>query len=131
MRVGGKRGGGAVRGPGQAKGPSGSEKVKGPAFAGRVDRNAGVEAVSAGATSNVPASPVVREALAIVKALQEGKIPDKGAATSRLVESILKEKFGGKLAGKKKIAKAIADTIGEDPHLASLLERIWSKRESA
>lgn len=135
MRVGGKRGPGGPRGPSGPGGASGPEKAKGVGFAGKVEKNAGVEQVSAGATSSVGAagevapSAVVREAIAIAKELQEGRIGDKAAATGKLVESILKEKLGQRFGRNKKVAKAIADTISEDPHLQSVLERIWSHRE--
>src|SRR5260221_12171613 len=129
MKVGGKRGAGGSRGVGGARGPGGDEKVQGPAFAGRVEKNVAVESASAAATSSVAPSAVVREAIGIARALQEGKIGDKAQATGRLVESILKEKLGGRFGKSKKVGKAIADSIGEDPHLQSVLERIWSHRE--
>jgi hypothetical protein len=126
--VGGKRGGvGGASGP---KAASGAAQVKGPAPAGRVERNAGLEQVSAGATSNTgTVSPIVREAILIAKELQEGRIGDKAQATGRLVATILKEKLGKNFTKSKKVKQAIADTITEDPHLGRVLERIWSHRE--
>jgi hypothetical protein len=135
MRVGGKRGSGGAKGAGGAagasgaKGPQGASKVEGPSFAEKVDKNAGVESASVAATRNVAPSAIISEAIGIARALQQGAISSKAEATGQLVESILNRKLGRKFSKNKKISKAIAETLGEDPHLASVLERIWSHRE--
>src|SRR5689334_4102294 len=114
MKISGKRGSGSVRGSGGAGGASGAKgaqgtgKAEGVGFAERVDRNAGIEQVSVGATRNVAPSAVISEAIAIAKALQEGVISSKAAATGELVETILKRKLGNKFSKNKKVSKAIA-----------------------
>jgi hypothetical protein len=134
MRVGGKKGGpkrpGGAGGVGGGGGVKSTGKVGGAGFGGKVDKNASVEGASVAPSSAAgPASPMVLEALSIVKKLQDGQIPSKAHATGELVTSILKEKMGKRTSKNRGIVRTITDTIQEDPHIQAVLERIWSHRD--
>ena len=127
MKVGGKKGGGSVRGSGGAGG-AGKVGKAGKAFAAKVDKTQGLVGPSglAGSANVGATDPVTAQALDIVRQLKAGQIKSREEATRKLVSNILKEKVRMQSMA---LTQKIADQIQDDPRINQALERLWSKGE--
>ncbi len=124
MKVGSKKGGGAVGGSSSAGGVA----KAGKAFGAKVDRADSLVAPSGlVGTSNVQGpDPVTAQALDIARQLKAGQIKTKEEATKKLVADILKEKVR---LQSKALTQKITDQLQNDPRINQALERLWSKAE--
>jgi hypothetical protein len=128
MKVGG---GGKKGGAGGVKGTGGAGnvgKTQGAGFAGKVDKAESLVAPSGvvGSSNVQGPDPVTAQTLDIARQLKNGQIKSREEATQKLVADILKEKVR---LQSKALTQKITDQLGNDPRIASALERLWAKAE--